>query len=150
MGKRALDFLSQLPNIDQDRIAMTGEYGGGTQTFLLSALDNRIKVSVPVVTVSSYFFGGCHCESSMPIHVRENHTTSNVEIAACVASKLMLLISGGVDWKKYNPEVAFPHIKKIKAFLTPKKPLKMFIFHMKIMIMALLKNKRHIHFLQQT
>ncbi len=116
MGTRALDFISQIPEVDTERLAMTGESGGGTQTFLLSAIDDRISVSVPVVMVSSYFFGGCLCESGMPIHVRKKHKTTNVEIAACMAPKPMLLISDGDDWTKHNPEIAIPHIKRIYSF----------------------------------
>jgi uncharacterized protein len=113
---RALDFLSQMPNIDKQRIAISGESGGGTQTFLLAAIDDRIKVSVPVVMVSGYFFGGCACESGMPVHVRPQYATSNAEIAACIAPKPLLLVSDGDDWTKNNPEFEFPFIKRIYGF----------------------------------
>ena len=113
---RSMDFLSQLPEVDKDKIAASGESGGGTQTFILAALDPRVAVSIPVVMVSSYFFGGCICESGMPIHVRSDHETTNVEIAACFSPKPMLLVSDGDDWTKYTPEVEFPQIQRIYRF----------------------------------
>ena len=60
---RALDFLASLPDVDPDRLAVTGGSGGGTQSILLGAIDDRIKVSFPNGMVSTSMQGGCYCEN---------------------------------------------------------------------------------------
>src|SRR5579875_1557618 len=46
--RRGLDYLYNNPHVDQNRIAVTGLSGGGWQTIVLSSLDPRVLVSIPV------------------------------------------------------------------------------------------------------
>lgn len=106
---RSIDFLCLLPEVDCNRIGCTGASGGGTQTYLLTAVDERIKVAAPVNMISAHFQGGCACENGPSLRL----DTFNVEIAALAAPRPLLMVSATRDWTKNNPFVEYPAIRAI-------------------------------------
>ncbi len=106
---RAIDFLQSLPYVNAGRIACTGASGGGTQTFALCAVDDRIDVSAPVNMISSTMQGGCVCENAPLIRL----DNSNMEIGALMAPKPMMLVSATGDWTRETPRVEYPAIRGI-------------------------------------
>ena len=89
-GIRAVDFLQTLPYVRRDAIGATGESGGGTQTFLLAAVDDRIAVAAPVNMISLHMQGGCLCENPPGLRLE----TTNVEIAATIAPAASMATNG--------------------------------------------------------
>lgn len=63
---RAVDLLCSLPYVDAQNIGATGASGGGNQTMWLTAVDERIKASMPVVSVGTFesavMRSNCICE----------------------------------------------------------------------------------------
>ncbi len=110
---RALDWLSSLADVDPARIGCTGESGGGTQTFLLTALEPRITVAAPVVMVSDSFQGGCVCENAAGLRLR----TDNVEIAALCAPRPMILVGASGDWTAKTMTRAFPAVRGVYSLV---------------------------------
>ena len=110
-GIRAIDFLQSLPDVDKERIGCTGASGGGTQTFILTAVDERIKVSAPVNMISATMQGGCLCENAPNLRL----DASNLEIGALMAPRPLLLVSCTGDWTAKTPTVEYPAIKSIYA-----------------------------------
>lgn len=112
-GVRAIDFLQDLPDVDKERIGCTGASGGGSQTFILTAIDERIKVSAPVNMISATMQGGCLCENAPNLRL----DVSNLEIGALMAPRPLLLVSCTGDWTKDTPTVEYPAIKSIYKHL---------------------------------
>ncbi|BDC52543.1 hypothetical protein F183_A48580 [Bryobacterales bacterium F-183] len=106
---RAIDLLQGLDFIDPARIGMTGASGGGTQTFLAAAVDDRIAAAAPVNMVSAGFQGDDACEMAPSLRLG----TNNVEIAAMMAPKPLLLISATKDWTKNTPKEEHPQVRAV-------------------------------------
>ncbi len=105
---RAVDFLQSLPMVARDRIGATGASGGGTQTFLLSAVDDRIAAAAPVNMISLHMQGGCLCENMPGLRL----DTNNVEIGALFAPRPLLMVSATGDWTNETMELEYPEMQR--------------------------------------
>lgn len=105
---RALDFVLSLPEVDPARIGVTGASGGGTQTFMLGALDSRVTAAFPAVMVSTDMQGGCVCENADYLRIGIN----NIAIAALFAPRPMAM-SGADDWTIDIETKGLPELKQI-------------------------------------
>lgn len=112
---RILDYVLSLPETDAARVGISGGSGGGSHTVLMAALDPRISLSAPVVSVSSYFYGGCPCESGMPVYSC-GEGTNPVELAAMAAPKPQLIVSDGQDWTAQFPQHDYAYLQKIYGY----------------------------------
>lgn len=112
---RALDFITSLEDVDASRIGVTGASGGGTQTFILGAIDPRPTVIFPAVMVSTAMQGGCTCENASCLRVN----TGNIEIAGLFAPK-PLGMTGANDWTKEMSEKGFPELKQLYELFNAK------------------------------
>jgi len=110
---RAVDFLLSLRDVDKHRLACTGESGGGTQTFILGAVDDRLFAQAPVVMVSHTMQGGCVCENMPGLRVEY----SNMEIAAAAAPRVQIMVGATGDWTKTMMEVEGPAVANIYELL---------------------------------
>ncbi len=106
---RAVDFVASLPDVDAQRIAATGASGGATQIMALQAVDERIRWSAPVNMISFIMQGGGMCENAPGLRVG----TSNVEIAALMAPRPMIMVSDTGDWTRNTPVEEFPAVQSI-------------------------------------
>ncbi|MFM9195864.1 MAG: alpha/beta hydrolase family protein [Planctomycetia bacterium] len=112
---RSLDFLLGLPEVDPERVAITGSSGGGTQTMILAAIDDRIRLSFPVVMVSTAMQGGCTCENASLLRIG----TGNVEFAALAAPRPQGMNTAD-DWTRELATKGFPDLQKAYALFGAK------------------------------
>ena len=121
---RALDFLCALTDVDKKNVGITGESGGGTQTMILAAIDDRIKFTAPCVMVSHSMQGGCLCENAPGLRI----DFSNMEIAAAAAPKPQIMIGATGDWTKTMLTTEGPAVESVYALYDKPDSLKYELF----------------------
>jgi len=109
---RSLDFVLSLPEVDPTRVAITGASGGGTQSMILAALDDRLALSFPAVMVSTAMQGGCTCENASLLRLGRG----NVDFAALFAPKPQGMTTAN-DWTKEMATKGFPELQAYYARL---------------------------------
>jgi hypothetical protein len=111
-GIRALDWVLTLSDIDPTRVGVTGASGGGTQSFILAALDPRITAAFPAVMVSTAMQGGCTCENASLLRI----DTGNVEFAALIAPRPLGLTAAN-DWTRELETRGLPELRQLYSLL---------------------------------
>lgn len=97
---RAIDYLETRPEVDKDRIGMTGRSGGAAMTWFTAALDPRIQVAVPVMGISTYAANvrentqRLHCDCMFPIN---SHLHDMMHQGALIAPRPLLMAHGKKD-----------------------------------------------------
>ncbi|MCC6486492.1 MAG: acetylxylan esterase [Candidatus Hydrogenedentes bacterium] len=109
---RAVDFVESLPYVDKTRIGCTGASGGGTQTFALYGVDDRIRAAAPVNMISCSMQGDCTCESPPLIRM---DGASSIDLGALLAPRPLLMVSATGDWTVETPRVEYPAIRSVYA-----------------------------------
>ena len=105
---RAVDFVLQLDDVDPSRIGVTGASGGGTQSMILGAIDERIAASMPCVMVSTAMQGGCTCENAPLLRIDQG----NIDIAAATAPRPLGLTAAD-DWTIDLKTSGFPDLQNV-------------------------------------
>ena len=106
---RAVDFLQTLPGVNPENIGATGASGGASQIILLTAVDERVKITAPENMISAIKQGGSLCENAPNLRLG----TSNVEFGAMMAPRPMLMVSATGDWTVNTPREEYPAIRSI-------------------------------------
>lgn len=109
---RGVDFLLSLEDVDPARIGVTGASGGGTQSMLVSAIDERVAASMPCVMVSTAMQGGCTCENAPLLRIGQG----NVDIAAATAPRPLGLTAAD-DWTRELKTKGYPELQNLYAML---------------------------------
>jgi len=117
----AFEMLRTLEDVDSDRIAITGASGGGTQSFIATAVETRFAGSLPAVMVSTAMQGGCVCENACGLRV----ATGNIELAGLTGPRPLAMTTAN-DWTIKMPEDGFPELVKLYQLIGNPKGVELF------------------------
>lgn len=99
-GIRALDYLQSRPEVDGEKLGVTGRSGGGAYSWWIAALDDRVKVAVPVAGITSlhnHVVDGCvegHCDCMYQVNT---YRWDFPMIAAMIAPRALLISNTDKD-----------------------------------------------------
>lgn len=120
---RSIDFLLEQPDVDSQRIGVTGASGGGTQAMIIAAIDDRVTAAMPCVMVSTSMQGGCTCENAPLMRIDQG----NIDIAAAIAPRPLALTAAD-DWTRELETKGYPALQNLYEMLGVKDRLTA-VFH---------------------
>jgi dienelactone hydrolase len=97
---RSLDYLQSRPEVDGERLGVTGRSGGGAYSWWLAGLDDRVKAVVPVAGITSlanHVVDGCvegHCDC---MYLVNTYRWDYAQVAALVAPRPLLVANSDRD-----------------------------------------------------
>jgi dienelactone hydrolase len=113
-NRRAVDYLLTRPEVDPERLGITGASGGGNQTMYAGALDERLKCVVPVCSVGNfqaYFHVPCCVCEVLPGVLR---FTEEGDVLGLVAPRPLLVINAAQDSFQFSPAEAAKSVGRAK------------------------------------
>ncbi len=114
-NRRAVDYLLTRPEVDGDRLGVTGASGGGNQTMYAGALDERFKAVVPVCSVGNYQAylqtACCVCEV-LPGALR---FTEEGDVLGLVAPRALMVVNATMDGVQFSVGEANKSLERAKA-----------------------------------
>jgi dienelactone hydrolase len=99
-GMRALDYLASRPEVDRQRLGMTGRSGGGAYTWYVAAVDDRVKVAAPVAGITdleNHIVDGTvegHCDCMFMVNT---YRWDYPQVAALLAPRPLLIANSDKD-----------------------------------------------------
>jgi dienelactone hydrolase len=114
-NRRAVDYLVSRPEVDGERLGVTGASGGGNQTMYAGALDERFAAVVPVCSVGTYQsylqVACCVCEL-LPGVLR---FTEEGDVLGLVAPRALLVINATKDAFQFSVGEANKSLERARA-----------------------------------